>query len=391
MASEHTMCAMQYTRMQTNRALYILSAVKKSQLNTLQKYVLREWLWITLAVGIVLMVVLMGAYLGNMINDIADGRMPAGLLGTQLLLHLPAILNSVLPLAGFIAVLWGLGRLYQDQEMAVMRSSGFGWKKLLLPLAHLTLPLSAILLILGLGVTPATARLAEHQLEKAFRSAVLWGLQPGQFHVLKHGELVIYAGSIEADGMTLRDIFINQRQPARQQVWVAKTGKYWADSHTGEHFLILEDGTATDMAPNQADLRVLSFDRNDLRLPAPEFRKPDHEITSRSSMDLLSDGDLKAMAEFQWRVSPAISVIILCLLAIPLAHSEPREGRGVRIILGVLVYVLYGNILYLCRSWVSDGIVPVGIGLWWVHFIFLFSGFIWVGKQGRFAAREVLA
>ena len=338
--------------------------------------------------SIVLIIVLLGAYLGDMLNDIADGRMPAGLMSMQLLFHLPETLGNILPLAGFVAVMWGLGRFYRDQEMAVMRSSGFGWRQLLKPLLTLVLPLSLILLVLGLSVAPATARLAEKQLEEALRSAAVWGLQAGKFHVLRRGDLVLYAEAIEEDGLGLRNIFIKQRDEEREQVWVARKGRYWVDSQNGDRYLILEEGKVTDIAPGQLDLRVLSFSRNDLRLPEPESRGNKRtKINSKSSLDLVAEGDAGSIAELQWRISPAITVIVLGLLAVPLAHSQPREGRGVRVVLGILVYLLYGNMLYLCRSWITDGFLPVYIGMWWVHLIFLLISFVWVWRQGRFPVR----
>jgi lipopolysaccharide export system permease protein len=374
--------------MRTNQAFYNDLIAKITILSILQKYILREWFWTSLAVSIVLIIVLMGAYLGEMLNDIADGRMPAGLMSIQLLLHMPETLGNILPLAGFVAVMWGLGRLYRDQEMAVMRSSGFGWKQLLKPLLSLVLPLSVLLLVLGLIIAPQTARMAEQQLEQAFRSAAVWGLQAGKFHVLRRGELVIYAEAIEEDGSTLRNIFIKQRQPEREQVWVAQKGRYWMDNNSGDRYLILEQGNVVDVAPGQLDLRVLSFARNDLRLPEPEFRKRKKiKIDSKTSTELLDDGSAESIAELQWRLSPAITVIVLGLLAIPLAHSEPREGRGVRIVLGILVYILYGNLLYLCRSWMAEGLLPTSIGMWWVHIIFLVISFVWVRQQGRFPVK----
>ena len=110
-------------------------------------------------------------------------------------------------------------------------------------------------------------------------------------------------------------------------------------------------------------------------------------MNSVSSADLFKNGNRESIAELQWRLSPAITVIILGLLAIPLAHSEPREGRGVRIVLGILVYILYGNLLYLCRSWVIEGILPTYIGMWWVHLVFLIISFAWVRRQGRFPVK----
>ena len=374
--------------MRTNPAFYNDLITKILNLNILQKYILREWFWTMLAVSIVLIVVLLGAYMGDMLKDIAGGKVPAGLMGMQLLLHMPETLGNILPLAGFVAVMWGLGRLYRDQEMAVMRSSGFGWRQLLTPLLSLMIPLAILLLFLGLSLAPTSARMAEQKLEEAFRSAAVWGLQAGKFHVLKHGELVLYAEAIDEDGSTLRNIFIKQRQQEREQIWVAQKGRYWMDSDSGDRYLILEDGNVVDVAPGQLDLRVLSFVRNDLRLPESEFRKRKKvKINSQSSLNLLSEGNAESIAELQWRLSPAISVIVLGLLAIPLSHSEPREGRGVRIVLGILVYLLYGNLLYLCRSWVIDGVLPTYIGMWWVHVVFLIISFMWIRQQGRFRAK----
>ena len=374
--------------MRTNPTFYNDLIAKIIILSILQKYILREWFWTSLAVSIVLVIVLLGAYVGDMLNDIADGRMPAGLMSMQILLHLPTMLGNIFPLAGFVAVMWGLGRLYRDQEMAVMRSSGFGWKQLLKPLLSLVVPLAILLLVLGLTVAPTTARMAEQQLEQAFKSAAVWGLQAGKFHVLQHGDLVIYAEAIEADGSTLRNIFIKQRQQDREQVWVAQKGYYWMDSETSDRYLILEKGKVVDVAPGQLDLRVLSFARNDLRLPEPESRKRKKtKLDAKPTTELLNDGSVESIAELQWRLSPAITVIVLGLLAIPLAHSEPREGRGIRIVLGILVYVFYGNLLYLCRSWIADGHLPAYIGMWWVHVVFLTVSFVWVRQQGRFPVK----
>ena len=177
-------------------------------MSILQKYILREWFWTALAVSIVLVIVLLGAYLSDMLKDIAGGRIPAGLLGVQLLLHMPETLGNILPLAGFVAVMWGLGRFYRDQEMAVMRSSGFDWRKLLKPLLSLVIPMAVALLVLGLLIAPTTARMAEDQLEAAFRSAAVWGLQAGKFHVFSDIHFSLQDGIPDFWSADLKEITI---------------------------------------------------------------------------------------------------------------------------------------------------------------------------------------
>jgi lipopolysaccharide export system permease protein len=352
-------------------------------LNILQKYILREWSWTFIAVTLVLLVVMTGVTLGELLNDIAGGRLPPGLLGELIALKLPDVLNTILPLAVFVAVIWGLGRLYRDQEMSVMRASGFSWTQMLRPLFNLVLPVSALVLALGLVVAPLAAGIARDRLEQAFRTASEWGLQTGQFHVLRDGNLVLYVEAVEKDGQTLKNIFIRQKKEGREQVWVAEKGYYWLNVQTGERFLTLENGQITEGGSESLDFGIIRFSRNDLRVPEPERKSRAPEIESRPSSELFRSAEVNERAEFQWRISPALAIIILGILAIPLAHSRPREGRGGRVILGILLYVVYANLLYMSRSWVADGVLPLTAGMWWVHLVFGASAIFWLQRQGR--------
>lgn len=349
----------------------------------LQKYIFREWFWTLLAVSFVLWIVLMGVFLGELLNDIADGRVPTGLLGKQLLLATPEVMTKLLPLSGFVAVMWGLGRFYRDQEMVVMRSSGFNWRFLLKPLAVLVVPVAVLLLALSLWAAPRAANLSNDLLEEALRSASLWGLQAGRFHIMQGGQLVIYVEDMDKDGRRMRNVFVRQAEEGRMQVWSASEGEYWMDQDSGRRYLTLRDGQVTDSPPNQRNVRVLQFERNDLQLPEPPRRSRAGGLESASLAELMAAGTAEARAEFQWRLSPAIAVIVMGLLAIPLSHSAPREGRGARAALGILVYAVYANALNLGRSWVANESLPSLIGMWWIHGVVLLLALLWLQRQGR--------
>jgi lipopolysaccharide export system permease protein len=362
--------------------------LRVTKLNILQKYFLREWLWTFLAVTSILLIVMIGITLGELLNDIAGGRMPVGLMGTLMFLKFPDVLSTIIPIGIFVSIIWGLGRIYRDQEMAVMRSSGFNWKMLLRPLFNLLLPISAILLAIDLFLAPKASDAAQLRLEEAFKTAAEWGFQAGQFHVLSGGDLVLYVEAVEKDGRTLRNIFIQQRNDdGREQVWIAERGYYWLDPETAERYLTLENGQITESGVNTLDLGVLKFSRNDIRLPEPERRKREVKLEARPTHEILFSKKVEEIAEVQWRLSPAIAIIVLGLLAIPLSHSAPREGRGGRIVLGILAYVVYANVLYTCRSWLSKGDMPPWLGIWWVHLLGLVIALIWLHRQGRFVGK----
>ena len=49
-------------------------------MNILQRYIFREWFWTLLATTVVLLIVMIGVTFGELLNDIAGGRVPSGLL-----------------------------------------------------------------------------------------------------------------------------------------------------------------------------------------------------------------------------------------------------------------------------------------------------------------------
>ena len=324
-----------------------------------------------------------GLTVGELLNDMAGGRIPPGLLTDLLFLNIPEIINTVIPIGVFMAIIWGLGRLFRDQEMAVMRASGFSLQMLMRPLFNLLVPVAVLVFVIGVYVAPSSAQAVQLKLENAFRTAAEWGLQTGQFHVLQKGNLILYVEAVEKDGRTLRNIFIQLRQNDREQIWVAEEGYYWLDTDTGVRYLTLENGQITAAGESALDYGIVSFSRNDLRLPDPEAANKRTDVKARPSKDILFSAHPEEAAEIQWRVSPAIAIVVLGLLAIPLAHSAPREGRSGRVLLGILVYMVYANLLYMDRSWIAKGVMPPALGLWWVHLLMLAIAIFWLRRQGR--------
>ena len=62
---------------------------------------------------------------------------------------------------------------------------------------------------------------------------------------------------------------------------------------------------------------------------------------SLSAGALAATRDPEAVAELQWRSAMPISAVLLCLLAVPLGRTDPRQGRAARVFLAALLYVVY--------------------------------------------------
>ena len=69
----------------------------------------------------------------------------------------------------------------------------------------------------------------------------------------------------------------------------------------------------------------------------------------------------------EWRIGLPISAAILALLAIPLGFVNPRAGRSLNLILAIVLYMLYNNMISVTNTWVGQGTLSAGIGLWGIH------------------------
>ena len=357
-------------------------------MNTLQKYLFREWLGSFLAISIVMLFVVISTYAGDLFSDVARGTIPASLLGKQLVLRIPDALQLILPLSLFIAVMFSLGRLYRDQEMAVMYACGFRWHEMLRPLVFLTLPLAAILLLVGFLLAPGSQVASDKMLDEAFRQSAIWGLRAGDFQTLQNGQMVIYAETISEAGDELGNVFIHMHKQAgntasRAQTWTARTGRYRFDEASGNRYIRLSGGQVTEQDERTGEYKRIHFETGDLRLPDQEELQQPVSTGKLSTSELLASATNQDYAELHWRISPAVAIILLSLLALPLAHSSPRDGRYGRLIMGLLVYVVYLNLLTLGRVLTGNGLLPVWLGMWWVHASLLLLVIAWTFSHLR--------
>ena len=75
----------------------------------------------------------------------------------------------------------------------------------------------------------------------------------------------------------------------------------------------------------------------------------------------------------------------------PLSRVNPRQGRFLKLLPAILLYMAYLTLLIAARGALDKGRIPMSLGLWWVHGIFLAIGLLllyWESLKLRFARRR---
>lgn len=310
---------------------------------------------------------MLGGALTLTLDRVARGVMPAALLFSQIGLRSIDTLPVVLPLALFLGVLLAYGRLYRDSEMAVIAASGATQRDLLRPVLALALPLGLVLAFVALWAGPAAMRLSDRMIDSANRSLLVVGMEAGRFVEIPGRGGVVFVGAMSPDGTEFERMFLIEERNGKVDITTAASGGLFQDQDGRERYLSMRDGFRVEGTPGEAAFRMMRFARNDVRLPNPAENNDRRAERRRGSLALLDSEDRLDRAEFHWRIGLPLSALALALLAVPLSRAQPREPRYAKVLLAIVAYVVYTNLMTIGRGWLADGTLPDALGLWWLH------------------------
>ena len=350
-------------------------------LKTIDRYVLKELLWSSLAVVLVLLTVLLGNTLVHILGDIADGKLPIESLWTMLLVNLVHYLLMLLPLSVFLGILLGMGRFYRDSEMSAMYSCGIGGFRLYRPVLALALPAALFSFVISMYLAPWTASKQDTIRHNAKHGSQLSGLTAGQFNLSANERQTIFFEHWSDDGKELEHVFLQNKHADRSLVQTSKQAEL--KSHNDGHYVVFKDGRTYQGEPGQKNHQIIDFVYHGVLLKQKPLPLMKLRTSATPTAELLHTDNQWLRAELHWRIAVPILCFLLALLALPLSYSSPRKGRFGKVGLGILVYIVYTNMLGLGRAWLERGKMPEWLGLWWAHALILLAVVLLLAKQER--------
>ncbi len=352
------------------------------------RYLSREVLLTSSAVSAVLLVIIMSGRFIKYLAQAAQGILDPGVLLLIMGYRIPGFLQLILPLGLFLGILLAYGRLYLDSEMTVLTATGMSEQRLLAYTLTPALLIAVACAWLSFSLTPQGMQNVAQILNEQDALTEFDTLVPGRFQSMRDGTRVTYTQELSAGRDELREVFISEKREVRSPndtdegitVLVAKTGRQEIQED-GSRYLILHDGYRYDGTPGEADYRVIHYDTYGVLLPKPsvDIRVGDRETMSTG--ELMASTQPRMRSELQWRLSFPILVLIVTFIAVPLARVNPRQGRFLKLLPAILLYMSYLALLVAARSALDKGKMPIELGLWPVHGLFLVIGLLLVFWQ----------
>ena len=323
------------------------------------------------AVFTVLFSIIFSVGLVRIIGQAAGGRVDSQavfeLVALTALVWLPIILTLTL----FVSVLMTLTRSYRDSEMVVWLTTGRSLIDWINPVLRFAWPIIVSIALLALFVTPWSNSQIEESRERFETRDDVSRVSPGRFIESGGSDRVFFVESVDILDGQVRNVFVSMRSGGREGVIVAARGVIEV-AKNGDRFLVLEQGRRYEGTPGKLEYRTMEFDRYAIRLES----RADQPIAERRAktltlLQLVSDVSPLNLGEIMWRVGLPIVALLVTLLAIPLAYVNPRVGRSVNLIIAVLLFASYLNVLNTVQAYVQQGRLAFMIGAWVVHAVVL--------------------
>jgi len=318
----------------------------------------------------VLLAILLTNQFARVLGDVAKDKLPKdaifqiiGFTGLQ-------YLTILVPIGLFLSIMLALGRLYRDSEMPAMMACGVGPGDIYRPLLWLLIPLVLAVGWLAMEVAPMALTEIDRIGVEARRQADLASIEPGRFTSGNREGAVVYAENVLGPGM-IENVFLQRRTDTGVEVVIAERGEQRESDDPNTRFFVLHDGRRYEGIPGTSQFRVMEFREHGIPYRLPNIEDPEPEPRAMRTTDLLSSTTTEELAELHWRVGIPLATFVLAVLAVPLSRSQPRQGRYGRLAIGLLVFIIYFNLLSAGKAWLEQGVVPAWIGMWWVHGLML--------------------
>ena len=358
----------------------------------ISKYLLRSSIVFFTAITFIIGLIVFGNQFVLTVQESFENRVPfqelMPLIGFNMIRDFPIILTLSL----FLSIIITISQLYKSSEAIVMNSIGMNDKSFINILQPLILFFFIFIFFLTIYAVPWSNYQKSIMQDKTESASEFSFITVGEFEEFKQGEIVFFASeSNEQDKINeqnMEEIFIYAFDNGKPVIVLAASATKYINPENKSVYLRLKNGVRYHGIPSDANINILDFDLYDLEIisgASQELISNISEISEKNSIDLIKDGGLLAIAELQWRVSLPISVLILSVFGVFLGKSSPRTGKGINLIIGLIVFLLYNQGLLIAKSAIESGELNPIIGMFGVHlFLVIFLIIFYNFREGNF-------
>ena len=315
----------------------------------------------------------------RLIELVVSHGAPPGQIVKLFALILPTLLETTLPMAFLLGILYGCGRLSRDSETLAFKACGVGPFRLLAPVALVAVAVSVLTLGSSIFVRPAANLAVKRELYAVAKNRAGSLLKENVFNDL-FPKVLIYVDKVVPPGNAFQGVLIvDQRDEAAENLIIARVGLLLSDNETNSIGLRLFNGRIHERRAAASGFSQTSFSVYDLNLELGRILSPlDRGRRSPAEMPLQrlretirsesarEAGAIPERLELHRRFALPFAPLVFALLgiAVVLARNPSARGRPQGVASCVAWLFAYYALLSAGTALGENGKLPPWLALW---------------------------
>ena len=347
----------------------------------LYRYITKDIISVFVGIIAILFLILLGTLMVRYLAEVASGTIAREFLIPLVSIRALETWVLVVPLSFFLALITTLGRMNGENELIAAYACGFERKNLL----KLIVGLSIVVSLFVAAMTLYFAPVADHKYHEIMRDSEqqsdLSALSPRKFTELSDGSLFYAEDRDELQrffGVSIFKTESDKTSVINARELIESEGHSELTS-----LMIMKDGVRSDIDYIGEGNKRITFGEYGVYVEKKKLPSPSFGVRSVSTMGLWASNNASHTAELQWRISLALMVIVLGVISVVMSRYQPRSARGSKLIIGIVIYMFYGQLVVTAKNGVAQQSLAPEIGIWWVHIAALAIALVIFYRQER--------
>ncbi len=303
------------------------------------------------------------------LSEAASGKIAPEYVTQIVTLKMLVSLRELIPISLFLGAFTSMTKLQQHSEWVGMRAAGVSISSVIRNLLIVSGTAAIFVAVLSFGLLPKAELILIKLKEEGQNNASIAGIKAGNFKRFSAGTKIFYAETASKNTDFLENTFVHDDSQSNDAAMSASRA-YIVDEENGKKLAVFENGTSYFGKAGTLNYVVTDFSSYKTTIK----EKGSSNYTSYASFvptSELFNGNPRYTVEIHWRLAPVLITFLSPLLALLLAMRVDGSRWYLSMTIALTGFFIYQNSLGILRALLKKGDVPLLIGLWPMHLLFI--------------------
>lgn len=355
-------------------------------------YIIKQFVSVILFALVVFATIFILVDLMEHLDDFIDHGVGVGLIAKYYLVFTPEILKLITPVAVLLACLFTAGRMSNQNEIIIIKSSGVDIYRILLPFLVVSITICGIMIYFNEWIVPK-ANHEKFRIEKIYLQQHLEGWWKYNIFMLDSRDRIVSIGYFDDATNTASKVSVQEFADTNLTYLVRRY-----DAQSMAYDTTLHEWILRSVIQRTFDRQNESFKSYaTLPLKRLSFRPGDLEQKELNPNDMNYD-QLRRFIELQKnsgndvsqyevdyysKVSFPFAAVIVVLFGVPLSARKKRSGLALEFGVSILISFVYLLFIKISQVLGYDGIMSPLLTAWLANIVFFAAGLYNTAKVAR--------